>query len=165
MLEEMKIKIYEHQARLILPIISILPVGVFFVSLFVDPIKYYPYNIIFMISSGICAILLIFFTVFLPQLSKTYDVYTKNGIKRMKEDNVIFHISWDDVDSIEYCGWESIVILSPHVLMISLKVDKHRNLPQYLMNSNSKDFLMVHMKRKDFDYINKMLIPENVLRK
>lgn len=121
----------------------------------------------FLIGKIICislALLTLLATICVPWFSKNYEVFSHNGIKRIKKGEILFEISWDDVESISYWGMRGAVVLAPYVLWINLKQDAKNSLPRSGNNIISDMIMVVHMRKKDFLHIDKIFIPKEIRR-
>lgn len=89
---------------------------------------------------------------------RTYDIYTESGIKRVRDNRIIFDIKWNNVKSTLYYGAAEIIILSPFVLNINL-------IDPMIANENrsydDKECFSTPMSRKTLNKI-EVLMPNGI---
>lgn len=121
----------------------------------------------FLIGKIICGSLAVFFLLWaicLPRFSKTYDVFSHEGIKRINRGDIYFDLPWNDIESVSYLGIIGIIILSQNTLYLYPKQAKGEILPFNLSNYDNKKCISVQLSRRDYEHINKTFIPSNVRR-
>lgn len=93
---------------------------------------------------------------------KTYDIFSREGIKRVRKDKILFEISWDNVGSLVYDGFWGIIMLRPFVLYVHLtnplkEVEKR--------NADSEDCIGIPVSPKNLKRIAALLPPELTIKK
>ena len=89
--------------------------------------------------------------------SRTYDIYSDEGIQRVRAGTIIFNINWNEVDELFYFGIGGIICLSPFVLTIYLKKGSKKPFPKNLNNYDDNHDITTRMSKHDFQKVSAMM--------
>ena len=89
--------------------------------------------------------------------SRTYDIYSDEGIQRVRAGKMIIDIKWSEVDKLLYYDLKFMLIASPYVLTVWLKKGLRKPFPKNLNNSDNERYITTRMSKRTFRKISAMM--------
>ena len=89
--------------------------------------------------------------------SRTYDIYSDEGIQRVRAGKMIIDIKWSEVDKLLYYDLKFMLIASPYVLTVWLKKGLRKPVPKNLNNSDNERYITTRMSKRTFRKISAMM--------